>query len=245
MFMKKCCGVHALRIAVGITMLALLLAGSANAATLTVCHSECAYSSIQKAIKASSSGDTILVKSGTYFENVEVNKKLILRGIGNPVVDAGESGSAITLSADGTTLEGFTATGSGFEEAGINVTSRNNTLSGNNASNNAYSGISLSSSSKNTLNGNNANSNKYHGIYLLDSSNNNILGNIANSNNNYGIDLESSSSNTLSRNNASNNNNYGIYMDSSSNNKIYNNIFNNTNNFNTDFRKCLNPHNSM
>ena len=46
------------------------------------------YSSIQDAINAANSGDTILVQSGTYSENVNVNKKLILRGIGNPVVNA-------------------------------------------------------------------------------------------------------------------------------------------------------------
>ncbi|MCX9081475.1 MAG: hypothetical protein OIN83_04695 [Candidatus Methanoperedens sp.] len=146
MVMKKCCGV--LRIAVGLIVLGLLLAGSANAATLTVCPSGCAYSSIQKAINASSNGDTILVKSGTYFENVNVTKQLMLHGIGNPVVDAGGSGSAITLSANGIRLEGFTATGGGdyyyydSPEAGIKVSSSNNTLSGNIASNN-YEGISL------------------------------------------------------------------------------------------------------
>ena len=36
MVMKKCCGVHALRIVVGITMLALLLVGSAGAVTITM-----------------------------------------------------------------------------------------------------------------------------------------------------------------------------------------------------------------
>src|SRR4030066_2147947 len=137
MVMKKCCGV--LRIAVGITILGLLLVGNANAANLTVCPSGCAYSSIQDAIKASSNGDTILVKSGTYIENVKVNKQLTLRGIGNPVVDAGGSGSAITLAANGITLEGFKATGSGNDqEAGIRVTSFNNTLTGNKASKNYY-----------------------------------------------------------------------------------------------------------
>ncbi len=61
MVMKKCCGVQALIIAVGMIFLVLFLAGGANAANLTVCPGGCEYSSIQKAINASSNGDTILV----------------------------------------------------------------------------------------------------------------------------------------------------------------------------------------
>jgi parallel beta-helix repeat protein len=208
----------------------LLLAGSANAATLTVCKSGCVYSSIQAAVDASSNGDTILVQSGTYNENVNVNKQLTLRGIGMPVVDANRSGSAITLAADGIRLEGFTATGSGsyYGEAGINVNSSSNTLSGNNASNNC-DGIYLESSSNNTLISNNANSNNYTGIDLYFSSNNNMLISNNASNNAHGIYLWSSSNNnTLISNNASNNA-HGIYLWSSSNNNtlISNNASNN------------------
>src|SRR4030067_3016224 len=204
MVIKRCCDV--LRIAIGITMLALLLAGNANAATITVNASGGGdYLKIQKAINASSNGDTILVYSGIYHENVNITKQLTLRGIGNPVVDAGGSGSAITLSANGITLEGFKATGSGNDqEAGIRVTSFNNTLTGNKASKN-YNGIYLDMSCNNTLTGNNALNNNYgislyessvkYGIYLSSSSNNTIRGNID------GISLSSSSSNTLTGNN--------------------------------------------
>ncbi|MFV9677836.1 MAG: hypothetical protein ACNYVW_09330, partial [Methanosarcinales archaeon] len=69
-------------------------------ATITVCHSGCDYASIQAAVDAADSGDTIEVHSGTYYENVDVNKTLSLKGVdtgsGKPVVDAGGNDSAIT-----------------------------------------------------------------------------------------------------------------------------------------------------
>ncbi len=246
MVMKKCCGVHALRILVGITMLALLLVVNAGAITIRVNASGAGdYSRIQDAINNASSGDTILVYSGIYHENVNVNKQLNLRGIGNPMVDARGSGSAITLAADGITLEGFTATGSGggnyydAREAGIKVTSSNNTLRGNNASNNGLynydAGIFMDESSNNTLTGNNASNNSYDGISLSYSSNNTLSSNNV-SNKSRGIVLEYSSNNTLTGNNAgivlsvsnnniltgnnASNNGYGISLEDSSNNTL-------------------------
>lgn len=124
------------------------------------------YTNIQAAINDSNQGDEIHVDNGGYYENVNVTKRLILRGIGMPVVDAMGSGSAITLAADGIILEGFTATGGAYDqEAGIKVTSNSNTLSGNNASNNGGQGygIWLSSSSNNTLSGNNVSNNGFNG----------------------------------------------------------------------------------
>ena len=211
------------------------------------------YTTIQAAINDSSPSDEIHVDSGIYPENVNVNKQLTLRGIGMPVVDAWGSGSAITLAADGITLEGFTATGCvGLNEAGIKVISNNNMLIGNNASNNSF-GIWLESSKNNTLRENNANSNSdgLHGvgIYLYDSSNNTLIGNNANSNYGYGdysydygyqvgfgygIYLYDSNNNILISNTANSNygdgytedSGYGIYLYDSSNNTLINNIAN-------------------
>ena len=222
---KLCEGGRALRIAIGITVLVLLLAGSANAATLAVCKTGCVYSSIQDGINAASNADIVIVYSGTYYQNVTVNKRLTLRGIGQPIVDAGGNESAITLAANGITLEGFTAIldqNVAWKYPGINVSSNNNTLSGNIASN-MIIGISLSSSSNNnTLSSNTANHNQY-GIYLQSSSNNTISSNTATNNGQYGISLSSSSNNTLVGNDASNNNYGGISLSSSSNNTLIGN----------------------
>jgi len=63
------------------------------------------YSTIQAAVNAAGPGDTIVVYSGTYRENVIVDKQLSLvgedTGGGKPVVDADRAGSAILLSGDG------------------------------------------------------------------------------------------------------------------------------------------------
>ncbi|MFQ6119992.1 MAG: NosD domain-containing protein, partial [Methanosarcinales archaeon] len=201
---------------------------------LTVCPSGCDYTRIQDAINAASAGDMILVYSGTYNENVNVNKQIILRGVGMPVVDAGGSGSAITLSADGITLEGFMATNASiYPYSGINVTSNNSAITGNNASNNfngiylGYSsniklinniasknnefGIYLMVSSYNTLDNHNASKNT-EGIYLQNSNYNTLNNNNA-SNNFWGIRMYISSYNTLNKNNANSNKLYGIYLE--------------------------------
>jgi parallel beta-helix repeat protein len=162
MIKDKICGWRSLEITFGITLLALmLLAGGAGAATLTVNASGGAnYTRIQGAINASSAGDTILVYSGTYYENVNVYKQLILKGVdtggGKPVVNSNGSASAIILSAGNSTLEEFNAVNTSGIESGIRVSLNNNVIRNNTASNNFY-GIYLDySSNNNTLSGNNA-----------------------------------------------------------------------------------------
>lgn len=71
---------------------AFLSVGCASAATYTVCTSGCNYTNIQAAIGAADPGNTVEVHSGTYYENVLVNKQLILKG-----VDTGGGDDVITL----------------------------------------------------------------------------------------------------------------------------------------------------
>jgi parallel beta-helix repeat protein len=115
-----------------------------------------------------------------------VNKTLILRGVGSPVVDGSSTGNAITVNADGCTIQEFVARNSGSINSGIYVTSSGNTISSNTANNNSRAGIFLDySSNGNTISDNLANGNEdcsgegdcSDGIYLNSSSSNNIFGN--------------------------------------------------------------------
>jgi nitrous oxidase accessory protein len=87
----------------GILILLLIMASNVNAATLIVGPDD----SIQAAIFAAHAGDIILVLEGTYYEHIKVDKSVILRGQGMPVLDATASGSAITLKANSITVDGF------------------------------------------------------------------------------------------------------------------------------------------
>ncbi len=126
---------------------------------------------IQAAVDNATAGDSIYVDSGTYHENVVVNKQLTLRGIDMPVVDACGGVSAVTLDADGITLDGFATTDSGHAGevvqadgvyAGIEVTSNNNIITNNTANNSDGNGIKLYHSRNNTLRNNLMSGNRYN-----------------------------------------------------------------------------------
>ncbi|MFH1048474.1 MAG: NosD domain-containing protein [Patescibacteria group bacterium] len=166
------------------------------------------YPSIQWAIDSASAGDKIWVDSGTYYENVNINKQLTLEGIdtggGKPVVDAKGKGSAITLSAGNSVIDGFVVTSSFSNElnVGINIISGNNTIKNNKAELNCI------------------------GIKLFSARNNNISANEIVNNMNYGIYFSFSDGNVLSDNIMRNQLiGPGVYFYSSANNKIYHNNF--------------------
>jgi parallel beta-helix repeat protein len=164
------------------------------------------YTSIQAAINAASPGNTILVYPGTYTENVDVNKEVIIKSYsGNPdntIVKAASSNDHVFyLNADNVTISGLTikdADADGIragEFRGSSGTSNNNTLINNIITGNDF-GISLSYSSGNVLDNNSISGNNisiYMGLY----SGNNILNNNRVSD---GIYLEMSRNNILSNN---------------------------------------------
>ena len=93
---------------------------------------------------------------------------------------------------------------------------------------NATTGVTIIESNNNTINGNNVTNNDNYGFYLYNSSNNTISRNNLTENNLYGIVLYSSSNNTISRNNMTASNEAGVSIHwYSNNNTVYgNNIVN-------------------
>jgi parallel beta-helix repeat protein len=176
---------------IALTSLLIVAFGYAEAATIAVNPGD----SIQAAIYAAKPNDIIEVHGGIYYEHIKIDKRLTLRGIGRPKLDATASGSAITLKADGVTLEGFNVINSGLwpedgsGEAGIKVLSSNNTIADNNASNNS------------------------NGIFILDGSNNTVRGNTANGNLGFGLRLFGSRKNIIFKNNFDRNYKGNVYDD--------------------------------
>ncbi len=188
--------------------ISLLLLSATMMATTYLVSLTSEDKSIQRAIDMAGDGDRVIVGSGTYLERLNVTKKLIIRGVdtggGIPIVNANEKGTAITLSADGTWLEGFFIKDSGSypEDAGIKVFSNNNLIRRNILNNNSY------------------------GIYLKNSAGNRIEYNTA-IKNDVGIALQSSRNNILKCNTAKNNSFAGFFSGNSRDDKVINNTIEN------------------
>lgn len=88
------------------------------AATITVCSSGCNYTTIQAAVNAAATGDTVLVSSGTYSGGITINQTIVLAShfinsgsqtdINNTIINGGSPAVGIATSAGGTKVIGFT-----------------------------------------------------------------------------------------------------------------------------------------
>ena len=88
------------------------------------------YSSIQEAINSADGGDTIYVSSGTYYENVVVNKSVSLIGEdkNTTIIDGDQTGTVVRVTEDNVTIKGFTIQSG---EVGLDLNSNNNTVASN------------------------------------------------------------------------------------------------------------------
>jgi len=144
------------------------------------------YSTIQAAINAASPGDAIMIKGGTYDENVVVNKGLSLVGEDRDttIID-GKGKDVIWVTASQVLISGFTLQ-NGQTGIKLDAYSNDNTITDNRINNNE-TGIVLQGSSRNRIINNIIEKNVFNGIHLVMSSTaeggneisgNNIIGNL-------------------------------------------------------------------
>jgi nitrous oxidase accessory protein len=218
---------------VGILFVILAVA-PVTAATLTV-DQGAQFHSIQAAINAAQPGDTIQVQTGTYIGNLVLNKQILLKGVGEPVLRGEGVGSVITTTADGCVIKGFVIEHSGGdltrEDSGILLKSSNNQIEDNDLRDILY-GIYLYSSHGNTLRRNHIRGRREleegdrgAGLHLWNSPDNIIEDNTI-SEMRDGLYIQSCNGNQIRRNRVSNLR-YGLHYMFSDRNVFEDNLFSN------------------
>jgi parallel beta-helix repeat protein len=73
------------------------------------------FHTIQEAVNVASSGDTLYVKRGTYYEHLFIDKRIKLQGENkhNTVIDGNSSGTLISVDSNNVTISGFTLRNAG------------------------------------------------------------------------------------------------------------------------------------
>jgi parallel beta-helix repeat protein len=186
------------------------------------------YSKIQWAIDNASSGDTVFVYNGTYYENVVIDKSINLLGedMNVTIIDGGLNGDVIKVTNDYVNMSGFSAINSGSSATASGIELNNVqfcNIFNTNISYNRY-GIKVYFSHENNISNNYVMSNKY-GIHSQGSDGNILSNNIA-FNNTDGIYLWGGDYNIITENYISIDNklfDVGIYLRIGSWNKIENN----------------------
>lgn len=182
------------------------------------------YPTIQSGIDASSSGDTVNVAAGIYYENIYLKSGVIIKGAGASIttINSGDVNATVVTAynVDSTAkLDGFTITGGNY---GIYNDSSSPTINNNIITGNAVVGIYNRYSSSPTITDNTITGNAAFGIYNLQSSSPIITNNVITSFSNRGI-FNSINSSPMIINNIISGNGYGISNYSSSSPTITNN----------------------
>jgi parallel beta-helix repeat protein len=223
------------------------------------------YNTIQEGIDAAESGDTVYVfngiyygevipgDNGTYYQEITLDKSLILQGESreDTIIEGGESGDVVKVTADWVNISGFTIqNGANYYNGMIMVgvehchiydlsainnwvgiyieSSNNNVIENCDFSNNNGSGIIVRYSDRNEFRNNTCNSNYYRGMAIGYSNENLIENNTFTYNYWYGgLGISHSCSNIIKNNivsyNHPNGPGHGIFLTWYSNNNVIQN----------------------
>jgi parallel beta-helix repeat protein len=178
------------------------------------------YPTIQEAINQANPGDTIQVSSGTYHENLFINKTLTLLGEdrANTIINGSRCETVIQVNLTTVRINGFTIKGG---SNGIVLEECNNSVIKENNVNCTSAGIWLLHSNNNTVSDNIVTDSCWFGIVLCGHSSNNtiILNTIRDNAQGFGVTGED---NLIIHNNFINNQNQTIIIES------FHNSWNNT-----------------
>lgn len=168
---------------------------------------------INMAIEKASPYDTILVKKGTYYENVLINKPLLIQGESSDqttIIGTNDlnEGNVITLASNNITISDFTIQSEKYPSAkqhanAINIQGDNCTII-NNRIKNSFWGILCAIQSSTLISQNNITGNLKEGIRFYGGSKNKISENYINSNTASAIAIEGYS-NIITKNHISHN----------------------------------------
>jgi parallel beta-helix repeat protein len=194
------------------------------------------YASIQAAVNASSPGDTIIVRDGTYTDNVDVNKSLTIRsenGASFTTIKAADVWDHVfDIMADEVSISGFTITGvralNVFQTAPIFVYAvrhcniSENYISPGDSIYHWSCGILLDHTSNSTFSNNSISAFGGNGIRGDGCDYNNISDNVVTGMDYYAIWLMYSDGNIINNNTVSNSNG-GMELKGSASNRVINN----------------------
>ena len=186
------------------------------------------YTMIQAAIDDAYPGDLLYVYSGTYDENVRINKTLTLVGENRSTttINGNYMGDVVYVTADWVNITGFSLVRSGF--LGSDAAVRLHYVHGCNITDNILTdnvmGIFSDQSTSNSMMNNTVLNNLMYGISLGYSNNNSIANNTISKNIAGGVYLYSSDRVTVMSNDISQNG-HGIFLDWTTNDTVRANTF--------------------
>jgi len=208
---------------------------SLYAKKIEVCAS-CEITTIKEAITIAENGDEIIIKSGTYKEHgvILINKSVIIRGVGNPIIDGENKETVFSIKADNFTIEGLTIINVGRsytkDFAAILVSRSNHFTIKNNTLKKVFFGILVEKSHYGIVENNDVSSDAKdqagsgNGVHLWHCSNmqvnNNTLYGLRD-----GIYFEFVKKSKIFSNESHDNLRYGLHFMFSNENEYYDNVF--------------------